>query len=99
MRSPAGSSTRGRLTVAAAIVIAAVLAVESVATVLALRHTLLSAVDAAAHDDALDVAARVSAVLAAGTVDAPEPDAVVQVVGPDGRVVARSAHAPPQPLV
>ena len=96
-------STLTRLTAAAAVVIAVVLAAGAVGTVLALRHTLLSSLDRNAHDDALDIAQHVSRPNAdrgsgRGLV-APEPDAVVQLVTDDGQVVATSAPELGSPVV
>jgi signal transduction histidine kinase len=88
-----------RLTVAAALVIAAVVATASVGTVVALRHSLLASVDQSARDDAVDVAAETRSGVGSGDLVPPEPDAVVQVVAPDGSLVAASANAPSHPLV
>lgn len=77
-----------------------VIAAGSVGTVLALRQSLTAAVDSTARDDAQEVAAGWSS-HGGGTrqLVAPEPDAVVQVVGADGSVLAGSRHAPSRPLL
>ena len=95
-------STATRLTAAAAVVIAVVLAAGAVGTVLALRDTLLSSLDRNAHDDAADVAQHYSPRTGGGSaaaLPAPEPDAVVQIVDADGRVVAASAPELGRPVV
>jgi signal transduction histidine kinase len=88
-----------RLTVAAALVIAAVVAAASVGTAVALRHSLLASIDQSARDDAADVAVATRSGVGGGDLVPPEPDAVVQVVAPDGSLVAASANAPLRPLV
>jgi signal transduction histidine kinase len=95
-------STATRLTAAAAVVTALVLAAGSAGTVLALRHTLLSALDRNAHDEALDLAERYAPPASrapAVEFKPPEPDAVVQVVGPDGSIVLTSEEKLRRPVV
>ncbi|HMC68888.1 MAG TPA: ATP-binding protein, partial [Mycobacteriales bacterium] len=66
---------------------------------IALRHSLLAAVDQSARDDAVDVAAATRSGVVDTDLVPPETDAVVQVVAPDGSLVAASANAPERPLV
>jgi signal transduction histidine kinase len=94
-----GWSPRARLTVATAIVIAAVLAAASVLTVVALQRSLLSSIDTAARDDARDIAAEAGRVRPHGLVVPPTPDAAVQVIDARGRVIAASHGAPRRPLL
>jgi signal transduction histidine kinase len=91
-------STRARLTIAAGFVLAVTLAVAGLGAVLALQHSLLGAVDAAARDDARDVASGYAKDPGA-PIEPPTPDAAVQVVDIRGTVLSRTAGAPDRPLV
>ena len=98
-RKAPGASPRLRLTAAAALVIAAALVTSSFGTVAALRHDLLTSIDAAARDDAHDIAAQAARRPPGGSIEPPTPDAAVQVLDARRRVVAASANAPPDPLL
>ena len=94
-----GWTPRQRLTAAAALVMACLLAVASIGAIVALRHSLLSAIDTAARDDAQDVADQLPRRAPSTVVDPSTPDAAVQIISARGDVVAASPGAPSVPLV
>jgi signal transduction histidine kinase len=83
---------RWRLTAAAALVLAAILAVAAVAIVLLFQRSLHATADDLSRTRALDVAAAVEGdALSQVLVDVGD-DSVAQVVGSEGRVLAASAN-------
>lgn len=78
---------------------ACLLAVASIGAIVALRHSLLSAIDTAARDDAQDVADQLPRRAPSTVVDPSTPDAAVQIISARGDVVAASPGAPSVPLV
>ncbi len=95
--SPSGSP-RTRLTVAAALVIAAALTVASIGAMVALERSLLGSIDQVARDEAKDVALQMTQ-SRSSVVEPPTPDAAIQVVNAQGQVVAASPNAPAEPLL
>lgn len=95
--SPSGSP-RTRLTVAAALVIAAALTVASIGAMVALERSLLGSIDQVARDEAKDVALQMTQ-SRSSVIEPPTPDAAIQVVNPQGQVVAASPNAPAEPLL
>jgi signal transduction histidine kinase len=81
------------------VVIAVALAAAAVSTIIALKLSLLSSIDAAARDDAHEVAAQLAHELPDGQITPPAPDAAVQVIDAQRNVVAASPHAPRHPLL
>jgi signal transduction histidine kinase len=77
-----------------------VLTAASIGMLVALRHSLLSSIDTAARDDALDIQASVlQDGPSAEGMQPPTPDAAVQVLNANEDVVARTENAPLTPLI
>ena len=91
---------RWRTTVAATLTVAAFLAIAGLAFALAQRHQLEGSITEASRDQAADIAAEVqrkgsTADLATGAGD----QSLVQILGPDGNVVAASPSVDGEPAV
>lgn len=90
---PRGISVRLGTTVAATLVLAAVLSMAGLGLSVYVRHSLIASLDAASRTRALDVAALVVAGSLPAVLPAAADDAdLVQVVGPRGQVLTSSAN-------
>ena len=91
-------SLRARLTAAAALAMAIALTVAAVLLVVRLSGGLLDGVDATARQRSADVAALARSGRLPAHVPSTSDDEIVQVLGPDGHVVADTRSGSPAPL-